>query len=102
MSEAPAELWLRPWAGGWYETQHREDPAAVRYVRADLYEALMARLTVVRSWNEAPCLEPLPPDAGSHEQQPNEVVLDALRALRDDNAAAAKLILRSALHGEGR
>jgi hypothetical protein len=40
MGDAPAELWVRPWAGGWYETQFREEPAAVRYVRADLYEAL--------------------------------------------------------------
>ena len=69
MSEAPAELWVRPWAGGWYETQFRDEPAAVRYVRADLfadlldhYEALQARLAVVRSWNEAPCLEPLGTD----------------------------------------
>jgi hypothetical protein len=59
MSEAPAELWLRPPAGGWYETQFREEPAAVRYVRADLYETLVERMRVVRNWNEAPCLDPL-------------------------------------------
>ena len=63
---APAELWLRksktnsPFAGHWYQTHLPDEPDAVRYVRADLYETLMARLAVVRSWNEAPSLEPLP------------------------------------------
>ena len=60
MSEAPAELWMRPRsAGRWYHTDYPDEPDAVRYVRADLYEALQARMDVVRSWNEAPCLEPL-------------------------------------------
>ena len=71
MSEAPAELWLRQNdAGDYYVTSLRD---AVRYVRADLYEAALAlaerrveaaalRLAVVRSWNEAPCLEPLGTD----------------------------------------
>jgi hypothetical protein len=70
MSEAPAELWLRPSAiGAYYRTRFADEPNAVRYVRADLYEALRRRLdglmeqmTVVRSWNEAPCLEPLGTD----------------------------------------
>jgi hypothetical protein len=72
MSEAPAELWMRErqrLPGRWYQTHYADEPDAVRYVRADLYEALRARLdglmeqmTVVRSWNEAPCLEPLGTD----------------------------------------
>ena len=64
MTEAPAELWLRQGAGGhWYRhILTPPEPDAVRYVRADLYEALQARLAVVRSWNEAPCLEPLGTD----------------------------------------
>ncbi len=70
MSEAPAELWIRRSDGGYYRTMlDPPEPSAVRYVRADLYEALRARLdglmeqmTVVRSWNEAPCLEPLGTD----------------------------------------
>ena len=57
MSEAPAELWVRPWAAGWYETQFRDDPAAVRYVRADLYDKRMAE-----NVTEAPCREPLGTD----------------------------------------
>ena len=85
MSEAPAELWVSPGLeeceGLWLEDS-ADAPDAVRYVRADLYEAALARLAVVRSWNEAPCLEPLPPDAGAHEQQPSEAMVDALRALR--------------------
>jgi hypothetical protein len=60
--EAPAELWVSPgegeYAGLWVQDGPGVDDE-VRYVRADLYEALMARLAVVRSWNEAPCLEPL-------------------------------------------
>ena len=60
MREAPAELWLRPRPGGdFYVTELRDEPDAVRYVRADLYEALQERMRIVRSWNEAPCLEPL-------------------------------------------
>ena len=60
MSEAPAELWLRKMRDGRYhEVHYADDPAEVRYVRADLYEALVERMRVVRSWNEAPCLDPL-------------------------------------------
>jgi hypothetical protein len=67
MSEAPAELWVslgknEP-ADGFLEDLWLQDdaysPDAVRYVRADLYEALQERMRVVRSWNEAPCLAPL-------------------------------------------
>ena len=50
MSEAPAELWLRKQRDGRYhETHYDDEPEVVRYVRADLYEALQARLAVVRS-----------------------------------------------------
>ena len=45
MSKAPAELWLRPynrWTGGWYQTNVRDEPDAVRYVRADLHDELVA------------------------------------------------------------
>ena len=64
MSEAPETLWIRPKTAqaGWYHTALHDEPDAVRYVRVDLYEALQARMTVVRSWNEAPCLEPLGTD----------------------------------------
>jgi hypothetical protein len=55
-------MWMQAGEDGrWYETAV-PDPDAVRYVRADLYEALQARLAVVRSWGEAPCLEPLGTD----------------------------------------
>lgn len=61
MSEAPAALWFA--FDDVPTLLHVEAPSgapgAVRYVRADLYEAALARLAVVRSWNEAPCLEPL-------------------------------------------
>ena len=66
MSEAPAELWMRerPAPGhGWYQTALAplKGSGAVRYVRADLYEALEARVDVMwRCWGKAPCLEPLP------------------------------------------
>ena len=79
MSEAPANIWVRPdldavlWS---------DKPNAVRYVRADLYEALQARLAVVRSWNEAPCLEPL---------------RAALEASEDNDASGAEQILRTAI-----
>ncbi len=46
MSEAPAELWMRErqrLPGRWYQTHYADEPDAVRYVRADLYEALAAR-----------------------------------------------------------
>ena len=44
MSDAPEELWLRPSAiGDYYRTRFADEPDAVRYVRADLYEALLAR-----------------------------------------------------------
>ena len=83
MSEAPAELWLRPSAiGDYYRTRFPDEPDAVRYVRADLYEALQARLAVVRSWNEAPCLEPL---------------RAALEASEDNDASGAEQILRTAI-----
>jgi len=60
MSEAPENVWLRPTAvGHYYRTRLEDEPDAVRYVRADLYEALVERMRVVRSWNEAPCLDPL-------------------------------------------
>ena len=46
MSEAPAELWVSPgegeYAGLWVEDGPGEADE-VRYVRADLYEALLAR-----------------------------------------------------------
>ena len=48
MSKAPAELWLRPWAAGWYETQFREEPAAVRYIRADLHDELVALMALLQ------------------------------------------------------
>jgi hypothetical protein len=61
VSELPTNIWVRPGtvSGRYYTTPLRDDPDAVRYVRADLYEALMERMRVVRSWNEAPCLDPL-------------------------------------------
>jgi hypothetical protein len=60
VSKAPAEVWLRKsGAGHYYQSGLVDEPDAVRYVRADLYEALRERMAVVRSWNEAPCLEPL-------------------------------------------
>ena len=46
MSEAPAELWMRErqrLPGRWYQTHYADEPDAVRYVRADLYEGLLAR-----------------------------------------------------------
>jgi hypothetical protein len=74
VSEYPANVWVRA-------NEHDNGcqatlgpaPDAVRYVRADLYDAalalaerrvdaLQARLAVVRSWGEAPCLEPLGTD----------------------------------------
>ena len=85
MSEAPTEVWLRSRPApvhGWYQTHLPDDPNAVRYVRADLYEALQARMAVVRSWNEAPCLEPL---------------RAALEASEDNNASGAEQILRTAI-----
>jgi hypothetical protein len=72
MSEAPAELWVSPGEGAYAGLWVEDGPGVgdeVRYVRADLYEALQARMdglmeqmTVVRSWNEAPCLEPFGTD----------------------------------------
>jgi hypothetical protein len=64
MSDAPAELWVRQSdTGTWHQHILRPPaPDAVRYVRADLYEALVERMRVVRSWNEAPCLDPLGSD----------------------------------------
>jgi hypothetical protein len=65
VSEAPANVWLRPSTtipGRYFQSTLPDECDAVRYVRADLYEALLARLAVVRSWNEAPCLEPLGTD----------------------------------------
>ena len=48
MSEAPTELWLRKsGAGHYYQSGLVDEPDAVRYVRADLYEALMERVRVV-------------------------------------------------------
>ena len=50
MREAPAELWMRPTPTGgyWYRPMLTPpDPDAVRYVRADLYEALRARLATL-------------------------------------------------------
>ena len=43
MSEAPAELWLRcSTTGHWWQTRlEPREPSAVRYVRADLYEAML-------------------------------------------------------------
>lgn len=43
--EAPETLWIRPKTAqaGWYHTALHDEPDAVRYVRADLYEALLAR-----------------------------------------------------------
>jgi hypothetical protein len=66
MSEAPpAELWVSPGVeeceGLWLE-DNADEPDAVRYVRADIYDALMERMRIVRSWNEAPCLDPLGSD----------------------------------------
>ena len=58
MTEAPAELWLRPNGRTYYVTELSDEPDAVRYVRADLYEALMARLWA----RDVPCLEPLGTD----------------------------------------
>ncbi len=60
MDDAPAEVWLRPSGlGNYWRTRFPDDLDAVRYVRADLYEALQERLRIVRSWGEAPCLDPL-------------------------------------------
>jgi hypothetical protein len=44
--KAPAEMWLRKSdTGTWHQhTLRPPEPDAVRYVRADLYEALLARL----------------------------------------------------------
>ena len=59
MSEAPAELWMlaNEHDNGCQATLGPA-PNAVRYVRADLYEALMARLWA----RDVPCLEPLETD----------------------------------------
>ena len=46
MTEAPAEVWLRPgptW-DSYSTTAFPDQPDAVRYVRADLYEALQEPL----------------------------------------------------------
>lgn len=56
MSELPTNIWVFP---DLHAALWSDKPDAVRYVRADLYEALMERMRVVRSWNEAPCLDPL-------------------------------------------
>ena len=43
MSEAPAELWMRAChTGRWFHTLMPDEPDAVRYVRADLYDKRMA------------------------------------------------------------
>jgi hypothetical protein len=54
VSEAPAELWVRPFrtvrdpdgpvrpGQGWYQTLLHDESDAVRYVRADMYEAAIA------------------------------------------------------------
>ena len=42
-SGAPAELWLRKsLLGDYYRTRFADEPDAVRYVRADLYDKRMA------------------------------------------------------------
>ena len=61
MTEAPVEVWLRPgptW-DSYSTTAFPDQPDAVRYVRADLYELYEA----LQAWQEPPCLEPLPGDA---------------------------------------
>ena len=58
MSEAPASMWVRP---DFNICRSAPFADAVRYVRADLYEALEARVAVMwRCWGEAQ-LEPLNP-----------------------------------------
>jgi hypothetical protein len=46
VSDAPANIWVRPSmvSGRYYTTLLPDEPDAVRYVRADLYEALMERM----------------------------------------------------------
>lgn len=47
-SKAPAEVWMRPGISStgayvhWYRTLAPDEPDAVRYVRADLYDKRMA------------------------------------------------------------
>lgn len=63
MSEAPVEVWLRPgptW-DSYSTTVFPDQPDAVRYVRADLYEALVARLAGVPSANRHYRTEPFQP-----------------------------------------
>ena len=59
----------------------------MRYVRADLYEALQARMAVVRSWGDAPCLEPLgerPPPSWQGYQRATPTTYYALRLSDED------------------
>lgn len=42
MSEAPAEMWVRASHTGRWHFVTPEEPNAVRYVRADLYDKRMA------------------------------------------------------------
>jgi hypothetical protein len=63
VSEAPASVWLRPRTvrdpdgpvlpgQGWYQTLLHDEPSAVRYVRADVYEALVLRHTKLLAQQE--------------------------------------------------
>ena len=55
MTDAPPEIWLRPgptW-DSYSTTAFPDQPDAVRYVRADLYEALQARQEPLKPAEEA-------------------------------------------------
>ena len=65
MSEAPAQVWLRPSATGLYfQTHLPNEPDAVRYVRADVYEAVVERHNSLmeRMGLDWPCHEPVGTD----------------------------------------
>ena len=60
MPDAPETVWLRlTVTGTYYHTSPYDEPDAVRYVRADLYDVLVERMRTVRSWCAAPNQEPL-------------------------------------------
>jgi hypothetical protein len=76
MSEAPAELWMRErqrLPGRWYQTHYADEPSAVRYVRADLYEKLL------------------------HVQQDLEGMTEALKSAEDNDVDGVERILRTGL-----
>ena len=53
MPDAPETVWLRlTVTGTYYHTSLHDEPDAVRYVRADLYDALVERMRIAGAMSD--------------------------------------------------